>query len=183
MGMCYMCPPPVKYLVLVVFCCNKQNTRGKQLRGTMFIVFWLTASEGPHGHLTLCLHWWVRGEEGRQKRKGGRRLTGHTPRHLVTYVVWGPRIPNKPSGRLSKAWYLHMVSLCYWGSFTLEGGDWTPERICSLFTSDSPVHQNPCLGIRSDMVIAVLKWPTVGHGRDSQVAPSFSCLLSFGLAL
>lgn len=47
--------------------------------------------------------------------------------------------------------------------FGVGGGDWTPERMCSLFTSD-PLSIRTHIWIGSDMVIAVLKWPMVGHG-------------------
>lgn len=65
---------------------------------------------------------------------------------------------------------VHGVSLLL-GFLYFGGGDWTPERICSLFTSDPPAHQNPCLGIHSDMMIALLKWPMVGRGGTVRGIP------------
>lgn len=133
----------------------------------MFILFWLTASmrRGSIGHLTLCLHWWGRGGEGREKRRGERRLTGFTPGHLVTYIVWGAKYPTQAFGEIIPSIVsAHGVSLLLGFLYFGGGGDWTSERICSLFTSD-PLSIRTHIWVGSDVVIAVFKCPTVGHGE------------------
>lgn len=103
-----------------------------------------------------------RGREREEKgRKEANRAHPWPPSDLHRL---GVKYPTQAFGEIIPSMVsAHGVSLLLGFLYFGGGGDWTSERICSLFTLD-PVSIRTHIWVGSDVVIAVLKWPTVGHG-------------------
>lgn len=153
---------PVKYLILVAFCCNKVRKKNN-LKEAMFIS--VHGFRGVHGHLALWV--WDGGEgepEGGEKR-GERRLDRANPDQLMTYFIWGPSIQYKP---LSKAWHLHTSFLL--GFLLRPRGRWLDsweswKDLFFLSLGFASIRTHSWVFVLMQWLLRSLKWPMFGYRR------------------